>query len=103
MFKVIVIHMTEPLCDCGEGTHAWSVVRDAEGKNMLSLSCKTCDTELVVPHHKFRARFHFDKPVLSPNPEPKPKPKPKAKAPPPEPVPSPDPEAWLDDLIEDLS
>lgn len=100
MFNVIVIHMTEPICACGEGTHAWSVVRDSEGKNMLSISCKTCNTELVVPHHKFRARFHFDNPVTKPNPDPKPK----AKAPPPNPLPKspPDPEAWLDDLIENL-
>ena len=62
MFKNITINLSGPLCSCAEASLTWSVGKDTKSKSILSLRCSTCGTALVVPHNKFVAKFHLDKP-----------------------------------------
>jgi hypothetical protein len=62
MFKRIVIELAGPICDCDVANISWQpTILDAEKRPLLTLTCETCGTKLVVASKKFVASFKFDK------------------------------------------
>lgn len=74
MLKGINIRLEGPICDCAEGDLGWGIRRDDKGKSTLLIFCNECDTQLLVPHKKFRAYISLDIPYPGKAAEPKPKP-----------------------------
>ena len=66
MFKHVAIRLTSPLCGCRGQNISWGIQKETKGKAGLLLSCKTCGTQLSVPHKYFRARFEFVIPYPDP-------------------------------------
>jgi hypothetical protein len=61
MFKLVTIHMTEPICLCLRQQLRWNTQASAGGGS-LHVWCSVCGTKVLVPHKQFVANFHFDKP-----------------------------------------
>ena len=64
VFIKMVIHLKGPLCDCLQQNLEWQVGHE-EGdedhiKHTLLLTCKTCATSIVIPHHLFKAAIEPD-------------------------------------------
>jgi hypothetical protein len=63
MFQRIVIELSGPICACDEQSLAWGIHQRGSGNGSgILITCKLCDTELVVPHSKFLAGFSLDTP-----------------------------------------
>lgn len=62
MFKRIVIELAGPICDCDEANISWQpAILDQDKRPLLTLTCETCGTKLVIAAKKFVASFKFDK------------------------------------------
>lgn len=61
MFKGININLSDPICGCDELNISWYILTTGASIG-LGLRCKTCNTELQIPHSKFEATFILDKP-----------------------------------------
>lgn len=57
MFKGIDIKLAGPICDCDEMSISWYIISGPG----LGIKCNTCQTELRIPHGKFRAGFVLEK------------------------------------------
>lgn len=71
MFKKIDIKLSGPICSCDEQSIAWGLPSDDKGLVGLSLTCKLCNTKLLIPNSKFLAGFSLDRPYPGIKEEPK--------------------------------
>lgn len=73
MFRLAQFHLDGPICSCEEQELSWSLFEDKTGFG-LRISCKTCETQLVIPYTKFKARFVLERPYPGKKQAPAPKP-----------------------------
>ena len=62
MFKKTVFHLTGPICRCEVQTLTVVINMNNTGQPGLTFVCRTCKTELIVPHSEFLVNLSFDTP-----------------------------------------
>ena len=60
MFKKIQILLTGPICSCDKQDLSWGLGHDGGGRSTLTITCKLCETGILVPNKKFVAGFTLD-------------------------------------------
>jgi hypothetical protein len=69
MFKKIDIHFTEPVCSCEKEELEWNIVfNNLKTDFALEMTCKKCNTKLIIPRQNLFADYVFDKPYPIPSP-----------------------------------